>query len=211
MPDPIASSSLLASSSDDMCGFGDNPALTCQTPAAPIHTTDAAEANSCVIATVPGEPTLSSAASRLAQKFSNTNHAVFIAASSPSSVPSAPSALNIEFDQVNFQTGIPRFESHAALGDLHLNASVDLLNANVHVGSSNEDGSHGENVGAGANLLSGELTLEYKGWSLSVGAGASAGGSIASGAGRDLDADGALERCFRMSLGTFTLGECDEL
>jgi hypothetical protein len=40
---------------------------------------------------------------------------------------------------------------------------------------------------------------------------ASLGASVSSGEGRDLDGDGKAERCFSVSFGPVTLGECDEL
>jgi hypothetical protein len=119
--------------------------------------------------------------------------------------------MTIRPDQVDLQTGVPRVQGHATLGSVQLTAGVDMLNANAHLGSLNGDGSRGENIGASANLLGGELNIDYKGWSLTLGVAASLGGSISSGEGRDLDGDGIQERCFAMSLGPFTLGECDEL
>ena len=207
MSDPISSSSVLPSSSDAVCSFDDQPSLECQGPS-PALPTAAPAANACQDSDLPAEPV----PSELARKFVSTDHTALIAASPPpGSAPSTPPALTVRPGQLDFQSGIPRIESHTTLGQLHLNAAVDVLNVNAHIGTHNEDGSHGANVGWGANLLNGELTLDYKGWSLSVGAGESLGGSIASGEGRDIDADGALERCFKMTLGPFTLGECDEL
>jgi hypothetical protein len=161
---------------------------------------------------VPTEPAVSSAASPLAQKFLRNEQAAFVAASpSPPSSPPAPGVLTLRPDQLDLQTGIPRIQSHASVAGVQLTAGVDSLNANAHLGSLNDDGSRGENIGAGANLLGGELNIDYKGWSLTLGVAASLGGSISSGEGRDIDADGVQERCFKMSLGPFTLGECDEL
>jgi hypothetical protein len=119
--------------------------------------------------------------------------------------------LNVRPDQVDLQSGIPRLEGHAALGPVQLTAGIDILNASAHLGSLNGDGSRGENIGAAANLLGGELGIAYSGWSLTLGVAASVGASISSGEGRDSDADGVQERCFQMSLGPLMLGECDEL
>jgi hypothetical protein len=85
------------------------------------------------------------------------------------------------------------------------------LNANAHLGSQNGDGSQGENVGAMATGIGVDGTVEYSGWSLTVGLSASLGASVSSGEGRDLDGDGKAERCFSVSFGPLTLGECDEL
>lgn len=122
-----------------------------------------------------------------------------------------PRVITVRPDQVDLATGIPRVQAHDTLGAARLTASVDILNANAHLGSLNGDGSRGENIGAAANLLGGEIDIAYKGWSLTLGVAASLGGSISSGDGRDLDGDGVQERCFAMSLGPFTIGECDEL
>ncbi len=216
MPDPISSSSVLPSSPEAVCSFGDDPSLTCQAPTAPAPTVRGA--NSCEVPPTPAEPAVSSASSNLVQKFSNSDHSAFIAAaSSPSTpppsiaAPSGPPALTIRSKQVDLQTGIPQLVDHGTLGRLQVTAKGDLLNAGAHGGVLNEDGSHGLNVGAGANLANGEVTLDYEGWSFSLGLGLSLGGSIASGGDRDLDADGVPERCFKMTLGPLTLGECDEL
>ena len=211
MADPISSSTLAPSSFDAVSGFDDAPSLTCQGPTTSVPASGAAALNAGELACSPAEPAVPSGSSDLVQKFTSTSHSTFIAASPSISAPGGPTALTLRPDQLDIQTGLPRLESHATLGHLHLTANIDVLNASAHLGSLNEDGSHGENVGAGANLLNGEFTLDYKGWSLSVGVGASLGGSIASGEGRDLDADGVPERCFKMTLGPYTLGACDEL
>jgi hypothetical protein len=207
VPDPISSSSIVSNSPDATCSREDDASLICLLPA----TVPPPTPNACEPPATSADPPLSSAASDLVQKFSNKDPSTFIAASPRMHAPSIPPVLTVRPDQLDLQTGIPRFESHATLGNLHLTADVDLLNANAHIGSLNEDGSRGGNEGVGANLLNGELTLDYKGWSLSLGVGSSLGGSIASGEGRDLDADGVAERCFKMTLGPYTLGECDEL
>ncbi|MET0795678.1 MAG: hypothetical protein ABW061_29440 [Polyangiaceae bacterium] len=206
MPDPISSSSALPTASGASSSFDDDPSLTCHSPSAPLPA-----ANVCASPQLPAEPATSTP-SALAQKFSSTDHTQLISASSPPRpAPSAPPALTVRPYQAYFQTGLPRLESRATIGDLHLSTNVDVLNVNAHLGTLNEDGSKGANAGWGANLLNGELTLDYKGWSVSIGAGESLGGSIASGGGRDSDGDGVQERCFKMTLGPFTLGECDEL
>jgi hypothetical protein len=88
---------------------------------------------------------------------------------------------------------------------------VDLLRAELHLGSQNADASQGENIGAMATGVGLEITAEYSGWSLTAGLSASLGASVSSGEGRDRDHDGKLERCFAVSFGPLTLGECDEL
>lgn len=203
MPDPIASSV----SPDPVCSLNEDPPLSCES-----GPTASALPSACLPPGASAEPASSSATSILVQKFARSAQPAFVAAPpSPSSSASASPILTVRPDQVDLQTGIPRIQAHTTLGSVKLTAGVDILSANAHLGSLNSDGSRGENIGAGASLLGGELNIDYKGWSLTVGVAASLGVSISSGEGRDLDADGVQERCFAMSLGPFTLGECDEL
>lgn len=196
MPDPIASSSF---SPDLSCNLEDDRPLVCQS-----------EAASSTPASVGSAAASSTAA--LVQRFSASAQPAFVAATPlPKPAGTTPRVVTLRPDQVDLQTGIPRIQGHATLAGVQLTAGVDVLNANAHLGSLNGDGSRGENVGVAANLVGGELSIDYKGWSLTLGVAASLGGSISSGEGRDLDGDGLQERCFAMSLGPFTLGECDEL
>jgi len=131
-------------------------------------------------------------------------------ASASGSGKSAASSKNPD-DQVNLQVGLPRLERHTTIGGVHLFGGLDVLNANAHLGSQNDDRSQGENVGAVATGIGLEATAEYSGWSLTAGLSASLGASVSSGEERDLDGDGKSERCFKLSFGPLTLGECDEL
>lgn len=216
MPDPISSSNS-PNSLETLCAYGDDPSTqTCQAPTSAPPAPSSA--NSCEGPAASTDPAASSGAAGLVQKFSGTNHSALLASSgSPAAppatiaTPSGPPVLTVRPDQIDVQTGIPQFVDHGAIGNLHVTAKGDLLNAGAHIGSLNEDGSRGENEGIGANLVNEEVTLDYSGWSFSLGLGVSLGGSIASGEGRDLDKDGVPERCFKMTLGPLTLGECDEL
>lgn len=204
MPGPVTSSS---TPTNPIYNFDDDSSLACE-PAPIASSTPAAPAQS----ELSTAPLVSGGTSALVQKFARSEQPTLVATPSPiSSTPATPSVLTVRPDQVDLATGIPRVQAHATLGDAQLTASVDILNANAHLGSLNSDGSRGENIGAGANLLGGEIDIAYKGWSLTLGVAASLGGSISSGDGRDLDGDGVQERCFAMSLGPFTIGECDEL
>ena len=136
-----------------------DPALTSSESPGFSDVAGAETGNACQLPTVRAEPRESSAPSALAERFLVKDHSAFIATSTPSDPPSAPAALTVRPGQLDVQTGIPRFESHATLGDLHLSAAVDVLNVGAHVGRLNEDGSHGANVGWGANLVNGELTM----------------------------------------------------
>jgi len=205
VPDPITSSSTATLT----CHFDDDPSLSCISE--PPEPPDA-----CLPPDAPAESATSSGSSALVQKFPRNEQPAFIAASpSPSSARGSgsapPGVLSVRPDQLDLHTGIPRIQAQTTLGSVRLSAGVDLLNAGAHLGSLNDDGSRGENIGAGATVLGGELNIDYKGWTLIVGVAASLGGSISSGESRDLDGDGVEERCFAMSLGPFTLGECDEL
>ena len=204
MPDPIASASFVPNLS---CNFDDDPSLSCVSePAA------ASEANNtCSSPAATSEPATSSAVTLLVQAFPPAGDRARLAPPLADPAQAAPFVLSVHPDQINVQAGAPRLQAQAKLGNVQLTASVDALNANAHLGSLNGDGSHGENIGAGATLIGGELNIAYKGWSLTLGMAASLGGSISSGEGRDVDGNGVPERCFAMSLGPYTLGECDEL
>ena len=92
---------------------------------------------------------------------------------------------------------------------MHLSGELAYVSANLHLGSQNSDGSKGENIGAMATAVGLEATAEYSGWSLTAGLSLSAGASVSSGE-RDVDHDRRPERCFEVSFGPLTLGECDE-
>ena len=108
------------------------------------------------------------------------------------------------------QVGVLRVaENTSALG-LNLSGSFEAGTARINLGERNDDGSKGANVGAMATLGGAELTVEHSGWSGTFGLSASAGIAISSGE-RDIDGDGAPERCFKASIGPFTAGVCTEL
>jgi hypothetical protein len=206
VPEPISSSCF---SPDPACYPNDDPPLVDQSE---VASSPATTPNACLPPVAPAEPAPSNATSLLVQKFRPSDQSAFATPSAAASARGvAAEVLTVRRDQLDLQTGIPRIQAHATLGSVKVTAGVDLLNANAHLGSLNSDGSRGENIGASASLLGGELNIDYEGWSLTLGVAASLGGSISSGESRDLDADGVQERCFAMSLGPFTLGECDEL
>jgi hypothetical protein len=155
----------------------------------------------------------------LTRNFQQDHYAFIAAMTAAKDSHSAPplagagtsAALPHSDDQVQVQVGVPRVEGHTTVGGVHLAGGVDVLSANAHLGSQNDDRSQGENVGAVATGVGVEGTIEYSGWSLTAGVSASVGASVSSGEGRDLDGDGKPERCFKVSFGPFTLGECDEL
>lgn len=202
MPDPVGSSS----SSVDWCAATDGGEVGALGP-------DDATARADALGETPV------GAAVLTRKFQE-NHYAFLAAaavddprprSAPPTVTSSAALPPNPQDQIDVQIGLPRFERHGSVGPLHLTGAIDLLNASVHLGSQNSDGSQGENVGATLTEIGGEVTVEYSGWSLTAGWSSSWGASVSSGEGRDLDGDGRAERCFQASFGPLTLGECDEL
>jgi len=114
--------------------------------------------------------------------------------------------------QNELQVGLLRAATNTfSLGGLHLSGNVEVGTARVTAGTHNDDGSHGFNLGATANAIGVEGTVEYSGWSLTLGESLSAGGGFSSGEARDIDGDGAPERCFKGSLGPYTVGFCTEL
>jgi hypothetical protein len=215
MSDPISPSCFspsLACAADPLPGTESEAAVSSlPSPAA---------ANACLLAAAPGEPASSQATSALAQRFLRDGQASIVAlAKTPSpglstpatALPSGAALPARPWDQINRQIGLGHFEAHATSLAVHLTASADVLSASAHLGSQNADGSQGENVGAGVTLFGAEINAEYRGWSLTLGVAHSVGGSISSGEGRDIDGDGIPEKCFAMSLGPLTVGECDEL
>jgi hypothetical protein len=114
-------------------------------------------------------------------------------------------------DQFTWDFGNPRQQWEASESGLKVKIGAEAFHANVHLGSQNDDGSQGENIGAMATLAGVDVTAEYGGWSLTADLSSSVGASVSSGEGRDSDNDGKAERCFSVSFGPVTLGECDEL
>jgi hypothetical protein len=114
--------------------------------------------------------------------------------------------------QNEYQVGVVRAGTNTiSLGGLRLSGNVETGTARVNAGTHNDDGSHGFNLGAAATAVGVEGTVEYSGWSLTLGESLSVGGGFSSGEGRDIDGDGAPERCFKGSLGPYTIGFCTEL
>jgi hypothetical protein len=208
VPEPLSSASVPPQS----YSFNDEPSLDLESAAGASPEASSGAPNACLPLDAPAEAAVCSASTKLVQNFIRKDTALLEAASPRSSPsPTVPPVLSVSRDQINLQTGIPRIEAITALGRAQLTVGIDVLNVSGHFGVRNEDGSHGANVGLGANLLGAEVNIDYQGWSLTVGVAASIGGSVSSGEGRDVDADGLAERCFKMSLGPLTLGECDEL
>ena len=85
------------------------------------------------------------------------------------------------------------------------------INATVSGGTENPDGSHGVNINATLTAIAAEATFSSKSGdnSLTLGAGVGAGIAISSGI-RDIDGDGQLEHCTRISVGFATVGACIE-
>jgi len=197
MPDPINSSVRSA----NWCAAEGGGELS---SVAPYPTPNAS------LASAPSSSVEVPAGTALLTRQFQENHGAFVAATRGPASKSAASPANPN-DQIGARLGAAHVEGHTSLGGVQLRGAIDVLSADVHLGSQNDDGSQGENVGAVLNGIGGEVTAEYGGWSLTAGVSASLGASVSSGEGRDLDGDGKPERCFKVSFGPFTLGECDEL
>ena len=207
MPDPISSSYVPP---DLNCHDADS--LACE----PAVALPPEGPNTCVGPEHQPQTLLPDGASQLVAKFQRVDNTAYIESSVASAHPVAPQSsaaiASNSKDQVTLHGGLPRLhEEHGNLGPIHMSSSIDALSAYANLGSQNDDGSKGENIGLGVTYLGAEATAEYSGWSLTLGVSSSLGGSISSGGGRDVDGDGAVERCFKLSLGPFTMGECDEL
>lgn len=112
--------------------------------------------------------------------------------------------------QNDVRAGLERLDFKAGPADgWHWSGTVEMASARVHAGIHNDDGTEGANLGAGATLVGGEVTLAHGPWSLTAGAAISYGAAFSSGES-DVDGDGALERCFKGSVGVATLGFCTE-
>jgi len=90
---------------------------------------------------------------------------------------------------------------------LSVTGEAGVVRANL--GEHNDDGSLGGNMGAGAQLIGGEVTLDTPAGSVTGGLSASMSLSGSMGV-RDADHDGEPEFCAKFSVPAFTLGACVE-
>jgi hypothetical protein len=89
-----------------------------------------------------------------------------------------------------------------------LTGSVETFTLRANVGTHNDDGSVGLNIGASATAVGFEGTAgSASSVTYGVGAGVGAGASVGA---RDVDRDGKTELCARLSLGPVTVGACLE-
>lgn len=89
-----------------------------------------------------------------------------------------------------------------------LTGSVDAFTARAQIGTQNDDGSTGFNIGATATAIGLEGTA---GGATSATYGVGAGVGLAGSVGvRDVDGDGKTEACLRASFGPVTVGVCVE-
>ncbi len=131
------------------------------------------------------------------------------------SAADAPRALtggHIERPSTSAQLGA-QSELRAAVARAEISATLDVevraLEAGVHVGTRNADGSKGINVGASFRALTVESTLSASGNSVTAGLSASVGGEFSLGT-RDADQDNHPEYCARVGVGSFVAGVCVE-
>ncbi len=87
--------------------------------------------------------------------------------------------------------------------------TAEFLTARAHGGAHNDDGSVGFNAGAGATGAGIEGTLLLGESSVTAGLSVSVGADVQLGV-RDLDADGSIEVCAKVSVGPVTVGFCAE-
>jgi hypothetical protein len=111
--------------------------------------------------------------------------------------------------QNELQGGLARVGFDTGGDGVRLSGTMEVMTARANLGTHNDDGTVGANAGLGATAVGGELTVAYGPWSLTGGAAASLGWAFSSGES-DVDNDGALERCFKGSVGVATLGVCTE-
>jgi hypothetical protein len=212
MPDPISSSYV----SPDLTCNGE-PELSCDPPVTPPLPAGSDASLPPPTEAGDGYPSAaSSAASGLAIEYLRTDHSKLIAASTAPPQPADTAqawfaSAHGPGPQFQPEIGASRTTYHGSFDGVHLSGTIDTMTAGLHAGALNDDGSRGANLGASATLVSGEVTAEYKGYSFTFGESLSLGASVSVGDGRDIDADGVRERCFKGSLGPLTLGVCDEL
>jgi hypothetical protein len=205
MPDPISSSFVPP---DLTCS--QDPRLSCEPPA-PVAAADSPNASQAPEPRVVSSS--SSAASELVSSCRRTDHAKLIEASAATMNGNTSERWFVSpqwtSHQKQIDLGSARATVHGTADGVHLTGSLDVVDAGVHFGRVNDDGSRGENVGAMATVVGAEATAEYHGYSFTFGASLSFGASVSSG-DRDIDGDGVTDHCFKGSLGPLTFGECDE-
>ena len=92
----------------------------------------------------------------------------------------------------------------------HGSLTAEVLTARAHGGAHNDDGSVGANSGLGASIVALEGTLVAGSDSLTFGLSAGAPSFGLSVGLRDIDHNGTVEKCFRVTAGPFTAGFCQE-
>ena len=105
-------------------------------------------------------------------------------------------------------TAVRRTSVLSAYG-FSISATGDAGAARVNLGETNDDGSIGGNIGASAEALAGEITVDTPVGSLTYGQGVSIGVSGSMGV-RDADHDGKPEFCAKFSIPAYTVGACVE-
>jgi hypothetical protein len=106
--------------------------------------------------------------------------------------------------QTEVQVGLQRIAGTRGA----LTGSVETFTLRANVGTHNDDGSVGLNIGASATAVGVEGTAgSASSVTYGVGAGVGAGASVGA---RDVDRDGRTELCARVSLGPVTVGACLE-
>jgi len=112
--------------------------------------------------------------------------------------------------QNELQAGVARAGDSVEYEGIRGSVAVELLTTRINGGIHNDDDSVGANLGAMSTAAGLEVTVAGGGWQLTVGASISSGIAVSSGE-RNIDGDATVERCFKGSAGTLTLGFCSEL
>jgi len=107
--------------------------------------------------------------------------------------------------QDEVQVGLARVGVRSQAGSWE----VRTIEAEIHQGVHNPDGSTGSNAGVAATAIAAEVTLGSSGNTITLGVSAGSGMEVSTGV-RDADADGNDEQCVRVGFGPVVGGVCIE-
>jgi len=107
--------------------------------------------------------------------------------------------------QSEVQVGLARVGMRSELGSWE----IRTIEAEIHHGVHNPDGSTGSNTGVAANAIAAEVTLGSGDTTVTLGVSAGVGIEVSTGV-RDADADGVDEQCVRLGYGPGVVGACIE-
>ncbi len=102
-----------------------------------------------------------------------------------------------------------RVTRSVTVGGFHYSSTADLGSVRANLGTHNDDGSVGGNLGIGGDAVGDESTIDTGYGSVTYGESVSDGVSGSLGV-RDADHDGKPEYCAKFSVPAFTIGACIE-